>query len=87
MPRESAAVKAIRLLSSGRVVVRHVSDVAIVANVRGDSARIYSVSWSPEGWHCPCDAASTRCSHVQAVQLCTLEPLLAGAPDASGKLP
>jgi uncharacterized Zn finger protein len=72
--REDAATKARRLLSEGRVTLRSLVDVEIRADVRGDSARVYSVRWSPAGWECPCDAMAARCSHVHAVQLITLEP-------------
>lgn len=73
MPREDAAAKARRLLAEGRVTVRTITTDQIVAEVRGDSARAYSTRWDPGGWHCDCDALS-RCSHVRAVQLITLEP-------------
>lgn len=74
MVREDAHMKARRMLSEGRVTIRGLSDDLIRAEVRGDSARRYDVSWTPAGWSCPCDAALTRCSHVQAVQLVVLEP-------------
>lgn len=74
MMREDAATKARRLLSEGRVTIGLLSDDEIRAEVRGDSARTYAVIWSPGGWSCPCDALS-RCSHVRAVQLVTLEPV------------
>jgi uncharacterized Zn finger protein len=79
MPREGAALKARRLLSEGRVTLRRIGPDAIVARVRGDSAREYLVVWDPTGWHCPCDAAG-RCSHVLAVQLVVLEPLPTKGP-------
>jgi uncharacterized Zn finger protein len=82
---ENAQVKAVRIVGSGRVTIRHVADDAIVANVRGDSAAIYVVTWSPAGWSCSClsPALPARCSHARAVQLVTLEPLptTASSPD------
>ena len=72
--RENSQVKAARLCASGRVAIRSITDDMITATVRGDSGRVYEVVLDPAGWHCPCDAASIRCSHVQAVQLVTLEP-------------
>jgi uncharacterized Zn finger protein len=81
--REDAQTKAARLAGSGRVTVRHVSDIAITADVRGDSAAVYPVTWSPAGWACPCPA-STRCSHIRAVQLVVLEPLPVGGPGPDG---
>jgi hypothetical protein len=69
--REDASVKARRLLGEGRVTIRFVGDDRIWASVRGDTAEVYAVEWTPEGWWCSCPAAS-RCSHVRAVQLVTL---------------
>jgi hypothetical protein len=77
--REDAQTKAARLAGSGRCIVRRVADDSIVANVRGDSAMVYIVTWSPAGWSCSC-AALGRCSHIRAVQLVTLEPLPVGGP-------
>lgn len=71
--REDAQSKAIRLLAEGRVTLRRLSSDVILAAVRGDTARIYETRWDPDGWWCDCDALS-RCSHIRAVQLVTLEP-------------
>jgi uncharacterized Zn finger protein len=72
--RENAPMKARRLLTEGRVSVRTITDETIVASVRGNSAKTYSVTFDPGGWSCPCDALSVQCSHVRAVQLVGLEP-------------
>jgi uncharacterized Zn finger protein len=80
--REDARTKARRLLGEGRVTVRCLGPDVIVARVRGDSAREYSVAWDPVGWSCPC-AALGRCSHIIATQLVVLEPLPATAPRPS----
>jgi uncharacterized Zn finger protein len=74
---ENAQAKARRLCAEGRVTIRTVTDLAIVAKVRGDSAAIYHVTWSPAGWTCSCPAL-TRCSHIGAVQLVVLAPLPKG---------
>ena len=79
--REDAATKARRLLAEGRVTVRTITADEIVAEVRGDSARTYSTRYDPSGWACTCDARS-RCSHVRAVMLITLEPKGGSAPGA-----
>jgi uncharacterized Zn finger protein len=74
--RENAATKGRRLLVEGRVRVLEVDEYAGVAlaEVRGDSSAVYSVSRDERGWHCDCEAR-TRCSHVVALQLVTaLEP-------------
>ena len=73
MPRENAQTKAARLCASGRVAVRSVREDVIRATVKGDSARIYTVVFDPSGWRDDCDALGV-CSHIRAVQLCTLEP-------------
>jgi uncharacterized Zn finger protein len=75
--RENARSKARRLLAEGRVTLRRIGPDAIVARVRGDSAREYAVAWNPSGWFCPCDAVG-RCSHILAVMLVVLEPLPTG---------
>ena len=77
--RENAALKARRLLTEGRLTIRTIGPDAIVANVRGDSARVHVVVWDPTGWFCPCDAIG-RCSHILAVQLVVLEPLSTKGP-------
>lgn len=73
MPRENAHDKARRLLSEGRVTIRALGENEIVAVVRGDSARCYTVRWDPNGWTCDCEAR-IRCSHARGVQLVVLEP-------------
>jgi hypothetical protein len=74
VPRENAYDKARRLLAEGRVTISFVGETEIVASVRGDSARRYTVRWDPSGWSDTCDAR-TSCSHIQAVQLVTFEPI------------
>lgn len=72
--RENVAMKARRLLVEGRVRIIYVTDdeADIAAEVRGDSARIYSSGYSMgEGWFCDCAARGT-CAHVRAVMLVTV---------------
>jgi uncharacterized Zn finger protein len=71
--RERSEEKARRLLAEGRLTVRAIADDMIEASVRGDSALVYRTRWDRGGWTCSCDARS-RCSHVQALMLVTLEP-------------
>ena len=68
MTRESAHVKARRLLEEGRVQIVDVRPDRVRAVVRGDSAQLYTVSYDPSVWTCSCPAL-TACSHVRAVQL------------------
>jgi hypothetical protein len=69
--REDSQAKTRRLVSEGRVTIRRIRDDLIGADVRGDSAEVYAVTWEPGGWSCSCPALG-RCSHVRAVQLVTL---------------
>jgi uncharacterized Zn finger protein len=73
--RETVAVKARRLLVEGRVriVAASEDDGHVAAEVRGDTARVYAVSFDAGdgGWSCSC-AARTGCSHVRALQLVTV---------------
>ena len=77
MARENASEKGRRLLTEARVRVLTVSedDGYFAASVRGDSARVYAVSFEAgEGWRCTCPARSA-CSHVRACQLvAVMEP-------------
>ena len=83
MPREDAFSKARRLLAEGRVIVKAVTPNAVTAIVRGDSGKLYAVSGEYERWSCNCSALS-RCSHVMALQLVTLEPLPRTGPGPKG---
>jgi uncharacterized Zn finger protein len=68
--RETAALKARRLLCEGRVTVLRVDGDVVEATVRGDSAAVYRVGHDPaRGWRCDCPAYRPACSHVRAVQL------------------
>jgi len=76
MPRESAFVKARRLLAEGRIIVRRADGRRLVARVRGDSAHLYTTGFDRGTWFCSCAhaAQSTRCSHVIALMLLWIEP-------------
>jgi uncharacterized Zn finger protein len=71
--RENAHTKARRLLVEGRIRVISVSedDGHVTAEVRGDSARVYVVSYDNGTWCCDC-ATFGVCSHIKAVQLVTV---------------
>ena len=79
---ESADVKARRLLSEARLVVRVVGDTSraglIVAECRGDSGEIYTLGYDPrkQEWRCSCPAHG-RCSHLIALQLVTVRDSVA----------
>jgi len=76
MPRESAFLKARRLLAEGRITIRRADDRMLTAEVRGDSARVYRAGFADGVWYCTCahSAHSTRCSHVVALHLLWVEP-------------
>jgi hypothetical protein len=68
--RESVPQKAARLLTEGRVHVRHRDEVRIAALVDGDTGR-WVVVCDPEGrWACSCPAFRA-CSHAEAVRRVT----------------
>ena len=67
MARESAATKAVRYLSEGRLIVTEVSKRRVRAYCRGGGA-LYSVSWDARGWRCDCPAL-TECAHLKALKM------------------
>jgi uncharacterized Zn finger protein len=70
MSRETIPEKAGRLLTEGRVHVRHRDEVRIAAEVEGDTGR-WIVVCDPEGrWACSCPAWK-GCAHLAAVELVT----------------
>lgn len=75
MTRERYQAKGVRLLAEGRVsILEVVPSTSVLATVRGDSAAVYVVRFDAGSWWCTCPAAS-RCSHVFAVQRCTVVDL------------
>jgi len=70
--RETAAMKADRLLTSGRVVVVRADGRHIRAIVRGDTEGFHTVEHGGGRWTCSCSHAPYGlCSHKRAVQLVT----------------
>jgi hypothetical protein len=68
--RETVALKAARLLLSGRVAVLLVHRGRVMAQVRGDSGASYHCGRDPRrGWWCHCPAKGDKCSHVAALKL------------------
>jgi hypothetical protein len=68
--RETAALKARRLVSEARVQILRASRDTFTARIRGDSG-LYSTMYESGVWRCGCDhrAKTTACSHVLAAQL------------------
>ena len=80
MARENIHTKGRRLLTEGRVTVTYVSadGLSIYARVKGDSGYEYILGHTPgNGWFCPCEARG-RCSHLEALQLITINPVTQG---------
>jgi hypothetical protein len=78
--RENSHVKSRRLVSEGRIRVLTADSAHIAAEVRGDSAAIYTTGYTAtEGWRCTCPALSV-CSHIRALQLLWIAPT-----DAAGE--
>ena len=69
MARESAATKARRYLTEGRVVVTRAEPNRAGAIVRGDG-HLWHVTVNGPHWTCTCPCRQ-RCSHMQAVGLVT----------------
>jgi hypothetical protein len=66
--RETAAAKARRYLTEGRVIIEHLHPGEVTATCRGDGA-IHRVGWRPStGWWCNCESHG-RCSHQIALGL------------------
>lgn len=82
--RENAATKAMRLLTSGRVLIRLAGSAGIEALVRGDSASMRRVTYSGGAWSCTCPGRGDGCSHIRAVMAVTLA---ADLDDAGGAGP
>lgn len=70
MPRETAPIKAQRLLLAGAVRIREVNPTTVVirATVTGDTGMHNVMFTETNGWTCDCRAYSWRCSHVRAVE-------------------
>ncbi len=74
---KTIADKALRLLTSGRLIVREVGTAShpgrIVAECRGDSGAIYKLGYdaNAEQWRCTCEARG-ECSHLIALKLVTV---------------
>lgn len=70
--RENAAMKGRRLLIEGRVRVVDVDEDAghALAEVRGDSAAVHTVTYDAGdgGWRCDCPTRGL-CSHIRSIQL------------------
>lgn len=65
--RENAPTRARRLLVEGRVHVKRVDRRGVLADVRGDSGEIRTVTYEHGLWACDCPARRS-CAHVLAVQ-------------------
>lgn len=74
MTRENVETKGRRLLTDGRVVVEAVDPRRIVASVRGSGA-IHQVGYDRGAWFCTCEARG-KCSHLVALQLVTVAPVV-----------
>jgi SWIM zinc finger len=68
--RESARVKAARLLVESRVRLPLVKAGRAWAVVNGDHG-VYETGCSQSRWFCSCEHVGPRCSHILAVQAVT----------------
>jgi hypothetical protein len=67
--KEGAKAKALRLLFMGRVRVRLVHRHRVRVEVRGDSGRIYNITYTNGEWYCSCPMSRPGCSHMHAAWL------------------
>jgi hypothetical protein len=72
--RETTRDRGRRLVAEGRLVLRRVSEVEILAVCRGDSGELHELGYHPDGgrW-CACDARD-QCGHLYALQLVCVAP-------------
>lgn len=72
MSRATAADKALRLLTEGRLMVQRVDPESrlVIAECRGDSGSVYRLGHDPtkKEWRCSCDARGDSCSHLLALK-------------------
>jgi hypothetical protein len=76
MGRETAAAKARRYLTEGRLTVLEVGPSIVRAVCRGDG-QVWRCGWWRGRWGCGCPAAGTfraDCAHLQALRLVVVEP-------------
>jgi hypothetical protein len=73
--RETAAAKARRYLTEGRLTVLEVGPQIVRAVCRGDGA-VYRLGWWRGSWGCTCQASQFRadCAHLLALRLVVVEP-------------
>ena len=82
--RESAATKARRYLTEGRLLVIEVAVDRIAALCRGDTG-LYSLGYSAGDWACDCPARTRGCSHLRALRLViVVDPRLMGRQTSDG---
>ena len=72
--RESADSKGRRYAVEGRLIVEAVDARHIAASVRGNG-EVYQVGYDRGSWFCSCPAPR-RCSHLVALQLVTVAPVV-----------
>ena len=77
--RETAAAKARRYLSEGRVILTRVGPDRVDAFVRGDAA-VHASGYRNGEWRCTCPARTDACSHLRSLKLITAVDLPRGAP-------
>lgn len=75
----TAADKAARLLTEGRVLIVRVRLDLAIAIVQGDS-NTYDVRYDPGGWSCSCAAMRPDCSHIDAVRAVTVRTIERNTP-------
>lgn len=67
MTRETAATKANRLLSEGRLIVELVQPGAVQASCRGEGT-VWRLAYAHGRWLCDCTCRTDACSHLRALR-------------------
>ena len=67
MARETARLKADRLLLEGRIVVVEAGRYGVMARVRGEG-QIHTARFQFGAWSCTCEVRSDQCSHLIALR-------------------
>lgn len=74
MTRETAATKAHRILSEGRLIITTAQPGHVASLCRGDGA-VWHQAYAHGQWTCDCPARTDQCSHLRALRSVTAPDL------------
>lgn len=73
MPRETAYMRGMRLLTEHRLTITEVTDERIRATARG-SGEVHRLGLDGSTWWCSCPVRTDQCSHLHALRAVTVVP-------------